>query len=188
MAWITEMIRPLWITKFPNRADRLYELRPCHTTLQRAIFRHLCGGDCIELTQQAGNVAELQDGEVSGERGLFAFLADNTEPHIRSLDHAHIIASITNGSSLLLRVVLDQFNNLCLLSWWATATHDSRGFARNFCKHVAVVVEADLQWVTVDNQATIFLAGEYVQLRVGLLLLFDYKRVDILNVTVRLSR
>jgi hypothetical protein len=30
-AWMTEMIRPRWMTNCESLADRLYELRPCHS-------------------------------------------------------------------------------------------------------------------------------------------------------------
>lgn len=169
------------MTKFPNRADRLYELRPCHT--RNTLDFDTCHMSTHEaLTHQTRDVAELQDGEVSGKRGLFAFFADNTETNIGRLNHANVVASVTNGCGLFLRVVLDQLDNLGLLSRRATAAYDSRSFARNLCKHIAVVVEADLQRVTVDDQTAVFFAGKDVQLRIGLLLLFDHKRMNVLNI------
>lgn len=61
------------------------------------------GKDCGALiTQpsvpqdQPAKLLELVDGEVSGERGLHALLAHDSDADIRLKNHAHIVAAVTD--------------------------------------------------------------------------------------------
>lgn len=45
-------------------------------------------------TEEATDVAELVDGKISSQGGLFAFLAHDTNPHISRLNHGHVITAI----------------------------------------------------------------------------------------------
>jgi hypothetical protein len=52
-------------------------------------------------------ISELHDGEVRGQGRLLPFLANNADSNICGLDHAHVVAAITNATNALSRMALD---------------------------------------------------------------------------------
>ena len=60
-------------------------------------------------------MCELRDGEIGSERGLSAFLTHDTNTNISSLDHAHVVASITYASNALFGKCTDQKSDASLL-------------------------------------------------------------------------
>ena len=65
--------------------------------------------------EQLSQMAELGDGEISRERGLSAFLSHNTNTHVCRLNHAHIVAPVTNAADPFSCVRPDQLGNLGFL-------------------------------------------------------------------------
>lgn len=57
--------------------------------------------------EQFDEVAELLDAEIGGERGLAAFLADDTNAYIGGLDHADVVAAVADAADAFLRVRAD---------------------------------------------------------------------------------
>jgi hypothetical protein len=68
-------------------------------------------------------VGKLVEREVGGERGLIAFFADETNSHIRGLDHADIVTSVayTAYPFPMLGVTTDESRDIGLLSWGTAA-------------------------------------------------------------------
>ena len=50
---------------------------------------------------QSPEFLELVDGEVRGERGLHALLADNADADIRLENHTHVVAAVADAASAL---------------------------------------------------------------------------------------
>jgi hypothetical protein len=65
--------------------------------------------------KELGEMAELVDRKVRRQARLSPFLAHDSDPHIRGLDHGHIVASVADAADPFLRELLDQFGNICLL-------------------------------------------------------------------------
>eukprot|EP00002_Diphylleia_rotans_P036332 TRINITY_DN7994_c0_g1_i2.p2 TRINITY_DN7994_c0_g1~~TRINITY_DN7994_c0_g1_i2.p2 ORF type:complete len:102 (-),score=10.39 TRINITY_DN7994_c0_g1_i2:33-338(-) len=67
-----------------------------------------------QLTKQISHVAKLIDREISCQRSLFSFLADNPKPNICCLNHRDIVATVTNRACFLTGVVLQKAHYICL--------------------------------------------------------------------------
>ena len=65
--------------------------------------------------KQLGKEAELGDGKVGRQGSLFSFFTDNTNAHIRSLDHTNIVASVTDTADPLFRELANEAGNVGLL-------------------------------------------------------------------------
>ena len=69
---------------------------------------------------------KLPNSVVSASCRLLPFFSKNSNTHMSSQDHGHVICSITNGQSSLLRVLLpDHLHNLSFLFWRNTAGKDN---------------------------------------------------------------
>ena len=109
-------------------------------------------------------MAELGDREIGGQRCLFAFLADDTNPcppkrsdHLSStkillaltdisrLNHADIITAVTNTAYAFFRIASYQSGNVCLLSWGTPAGHDSGELGRDLNELVFEQVQTQLK-------------------------------------------
>mmetsp|Transcript_30860 Transcript_30860/g.80928 ORF Transcript_30860/g.80928 Transcript_30860/m.80928 type:complete len:487 (-) Transcript_30860:1406-2866(-) len=77
--------------------------------------------------QQLHQIAELTNCVVRRVDRLHAFVTADTDTNVCSLDHGHVIRTITNSQShgLGTDVVLDKSNNLSLLLWGHTASNNS---------------------------------------------------------------
>lgn len=47
--------------------------------------------------QEVGQKPKLGNSNVAGHNSMHSFLATNSNPYMSSLDHAHVIGSITNA-------------------------------------------------------------------------------------------
>lgn len=75
--------------------------------------------------EQPADVAELSNGEVSCQRSLFPLLSHDPHANVRRLNHADIVASITNGTDWLPGVCSKQVYHLGLVGWRATTADNS---------------------------------------------------------------
>lgn len=65
--------------------------------------------------KQLAEVAELENGEVGCQRGLFAFFADDANADVGSLDHADVVATVANAADALASVVADEAGDIGFL-------------------------------------------------------------------------
>mmetsp|Transcript_15797 Transcript_15797/g.24259 ORF Transcript_15797/g.24259 Transcript_15797/m.24259 type:complete len:246 (+) Transcript_15797:333-1070(+) len=76
--------------------------------------------------QQALQVRKTMNDKVCGQRCLCAFLAHDTDTHIRCLNHAHIIGTVANRQRDTIQVVLHHRHQHCFLCGIATITNERR--------------------------------------------------------------
>ena len=60
-------------------------------------------------------MTELGNAEVGCQRCLFAFLTDYAYPNFSCLDHANVVATVTNTTNALLGMFADEQGNFGLL-------------------------------------------------------------------------
>lgn len=65
--------------------------------------------------EEFGQVVELRDAEVGGERGLAAFFSDDADPNVRGLDHGDVVATIADAGDPLTCVVANEGCHVGLL-------------------------------------------------------------------------
>jgi len=75
---------------------------------------------------QTSKKFELVDREVCCERRLLAFFSDDTDTNVSLLDHANIVAAISNAASSLASELCNFLSYQTLLSWTAPAYADAR--------------------------------------------------------------
>jgi hypothetical protein len=69
----------------------------------------------------------MVDGEVGGQSGLHSLLADDSDSDICLKDHADVVAAVAHrGNPLAAGEFLEQPDNICLLSWAASADTEAR--------------------------------------------------------------
>ena len=73
---------------------------------------------------------ELIDTEVSCQGGLFTFLANDSDANMGFKDHAHIVASISDGAGSLSSEQSDLLRNISLLGWRAPTNAYGRALSR----------------------------------------------------------
>ena len=91
-------------------------------------------GESSVPEQQSLQILELVDGEVSSKGGLHAFLSYYSDSHVSSLDHAHVVSSITDSqhSFTQLPAILDTFSECFLLTGRASTANDGGHFEGGF--------------------------------------------------------
>jgi len=85
-------------------------------------------------------MTELSDGEISRQRRLLSFFAFDSNANVCCLYHTHIISSVANSGSSLLRVRFNQLDDLGLLCGRASAANDSWSVLRDLDEVVFEVV------------------------------------------------
>lgn len=94
--------------------------------------------------QEFGEMRKLGDRKVSREGCLFAFFAYDTNADVCSLDHAHVVATISDTADSFLGESTNQASHICFLSWGATAGYDSRQLGSDFDELVLEQIQAKL--------------------------------------------
>ena len=77
------------------------------------------------------DVAEFGHREISSERSLHTFFADNTETYVSFLDHGNVVSSITNACNNFTSALFDLDRNDSFLSWTASTNTNSLGGLRD---------------------------------------------------------
>ena len=131
--------------------------------------------------QELGEVAELVDGEIGGERGLTSLLADDadtwergvsrikssekrhhTQLHVHEqggtartdiggLNHRNIVTSVSDAAHSLLGMSADQAGDVGFLRRRTTARDDGRELGRKLDEILAEVFDAELPGATLSH-------------------------------------
>ena len=75
--------------------------------------------------EQLGQMMELGDGEVGGERGLSTFFADNADADVGGLNHGNVVAAVANATDAFVGKFSDQVGYVGLLGRGTAAGYDS---------------------------------------------------------------
>ena len=74
--------------------------------------------------QQLRQIAKLLDGEIRRQTRLATFLANDTDPDIRCLDHGHVVAAVADAARALPGVGADELGDVGFLGGRAAAGDD----------------------------------------------------------------
>ena len=75
--------------------------------------------------EQLGEMVEVRDGEVSGERGLPPLFADDANADVGGLDHGDVVATVTNAGDAFVCMGADEEGDVSFLGWGTAAGDDS---------------------------------------------------------------
>lgn len=114
--------------------------------------------------QELGEKAELVDGKVGSQRGLFALLADDPDSDVCSLNHGDVIASVADAADPFLGELSDEAGDVSFLSRRTTACHDDRELGGDLDKLAPVVSERQLKRLAVDHQRAVWLGLQKLEL------------------------
>lgn len=84
--------------------------------------------------EQSAHMVELGDGEVGSQRGLLPFLAHDADAYIGCLDHAYVVASVSDGRHGFLHVCTQELDDTGLVRGRAATAHHHWTLARKFHK------------------------------------------------------
>ena len=143
-------MRPRWITNCASFAERRYELRPCHRS---SFVRWL---NCV-TEKSAANEACFPSFPTmpTPRRGIAKSMARPTpmrviRTNVCSLDHANIIATISDATYPLPSVFANETSDISLLCWRTAACDDSRELRCNFDELVLEEVQTELERTSVS--------------------------------------
>ena len=119
--------------------------------------------------EQLRKMCELANREVGSERGLAPLLADDPKANVGGLNHTDVIATITNGTGALARMLSDKGSNVCFLCRRTSACNDTGEKDRSGDEFGAVMEQHESKGIAVDEQAGVWRATQKGQRVRGLI-------------------
>ena len=113
--------------------------------------------------EEFGEVGELCDAKVGSEGGLTAFFADDTDTDVCGLDHADIIAAVTNAGDAFLGESADEEGDVGFLGWGAAAGDDGWEADCLGDEGFAVVLEVEREGLAVDEEGGVGVVVEHAE-------------------------